>query len=45
MKNTQFKVDDIFSDTLGKESIGNVQKTRVKTLLAKMMWLSILKNR
>ena len=39
MKNTQFKVEDVFGDVLGKESISPNQTTKVKNLPVKVMYL------
>ena len=35
MKNTQFKVKDVFGDKLGKEGISTEQITKLNTLLLK----------
>ena len=37
MKNTQFKVKDIFSDLIMKDNISPEQITKPKTFLAKLM--------
>ena len=37
MKNTQFKVEDIFSDVLSKDTISTEQITKLNNFLAKMM--------
>ena len=42
MKNTQFKVKDIFGDVISKDSISPEQVTKLKNFLTKMMWTLIL---
>ena len=37
MKNTQFKVEDIFSDVISKDTISTEQITKLNNFLAKMM--------
>ena len=37
MKNTQFKVEDIFSDVISKDNISTEQITKLNSFLAKMM--------
>ena len=37
MKNTQFKVEDIFTDNISKDTISTEQITIVNNFLAKMM--------
>ena len=37
MKNTQFKVEDIFTDVISKDTISTEQITKLKSFLAKMM--------
>ena len=37
MKNTQFKVEDIFTDIISKDTISTEQITKLKNFLAKMM--------
>ena len=37
MKNTQFKVEDLFIDIITKDTISPEQITKPKTFLAKMM--------
>ena len=37
MKNTQFKVEDIFTDVFSKDTISTEQITKLNNLLAKMM--------
>ena len=37
MKNTQFKVEDIFGDVISKDSISPEQITKLKNFLAKIM--------
>ena len=37
MKNTQFKVEDIFSDVISKHTISTEQLTKLNNFLAKMM--------
>ena len=39
MKNTQFKVEDVFGDLISKDSISPEQITKVNNFLAKMMWI------
>ena len=39
MKNTQFKVEDIFTDVISKDTISTEQITKLKNFLAKMMWI------
>ena len=42
MKNTQFNVEVVFGDTLGKVSISLEQITKSKTFWAKGTWIIIL---
>ena len=37
MKNTQFKVEDVFSDVISKDTISTEQITKLNNFLAKMM--------
>ena len=37
MKNTQFKVEDIFSDVISKDTISTEQITKLNNFLAKIM--------
>ena len=37
MKNTQFKVEDIFSDVISKDTISTEQITKLNNFSAKMM--------
>ena len=37
MKNTQFKVEDIFTDVISKDTISTEQITKLNNFLAKMM--------
>ena len=37
MKNTQFKVEDIFTDVISKDTIPSEQITKLNDFLAKMM--------
>ena len=37
MKNTQFKVEDVFGDVISKDSISPEQITKLNTFLAKIM--------
>ena len=37
MKNTQFKVEDIFTDNISKDTISTEQITKLNNFLAKMM--------
>ena len=37
MKNTQFKVEDIFGDVISKDTISTEQITKLNNFLAKMM--------
>ena len=37
MKNTQFKVEDIFTDVISKDTISTEQITKLKIFSAKMM--------
>ena len=37
MKNTQFKVDDIFGDIISKDTISPEQMTKLNNFLAKLM--------
>ena len=37
MKNTQFKVEDIFTDVISKDTISSEQITKLNNFLAKMM--------
>ena len=37
MKNTQYKVEDVFNDMLGKDTISQEQITKLNNVLAKMM--------
>ena len=39
MKNTQFKVEDIFTDVISKDTISTEQITKLNNFLAKMMWI------
>ena len=42
MKITTFKVQDVLSDILSKESISREQLTKLNNFLAKLMWTKIL---
>ena len=37
MKNTQFKVEDIFTDVISKDTISTEQTTKLNNFLTKMM--------
>ena len=37
MKNTQFKVEDVFGDVISKDNFSQKQLTKSNTLLAKIM--------
>ena len=37
MKNTSFKVEDVFGDVMSKDSISTEQITKLKNFLAKIM--------
>ena len=37
MKNTQFKVEDVFTDVISKDTISTEQITKLNNFLAKMM--------
>ena len=37
MKNTQFKVEDVFTDNISKDSISTEQITKLNNFLAKIM--------
>ena len=37
MKNTQFKVEDIFTDVVSEDTISTEQITKLNNFLAKMM--------
>ena len=37
MKNTQFKVEDVFGDVMSKDSISPEQITKLNNFLAKIM--------
>ena len=37
LKNTQFKVEDVFSDVISKDTISTEQITKINNFLAKMM--------
>ena len=37
MKNTQFKVEDIFTDVIPKDTVSAEQITKLNNFLAKMM--------
>ena len=37
MKNTQFKIEDVFRDALSKDSISPEQITKLNNLLAEIM--------
>ena len=39
MKNTQFKVEDVFTDVISKDTISTEQITKLNRFLAKMMWI------
>ena len=39
MKNTQFKVEDIFTDVISKDTISTEQITKLNIFLAKMMYI------
>ena len=39
MKNTEFKVEDIFGDILNKNSISQEQIPNINIFLAKLMWI------
>ena len=39
LKNTQFKVEDIFDDVISEDSISPEQITKLKKVLAKKMWI------
>ena len=42
MKNTSFKVEDVFGDIIRKDSISPEQKTKLNNFLAKILWIIIL---
>ena len=42
MKNTQFKVEEVFSDTLGEKSVSNAQVFTLYVFLAKMTYEVVL---
>ena len=37
MKNTQFKVEDVFGDVIGKDTFSQEQITKLKSFLAKIV--------
>ena len=37
MKNTQYKVKDVFSDVISKDNFSQEQKTKLNNFLAKIM--------
>ena len=37
MKNTSFKVEDVFSDVISKDNFSQEQKTKLNNFLAKTM--------
>ena len=37
LKNTHFKVEDVFTDVISKDTISTEQKTKLNNFLAKMM--------
>ena len=39
MTSTQFRVEDIFGDVISKDSISAEQITKLKKILAKIMWI------
>ena len=39
MKNTSFKVEDVFNDIIHKDTISQEQMTKLNNFLAKMMWI------
>ena len=39
MKNIQFKVEDIFTDVISKDTISTEQITKLNNFLAKIMWI------
>ena len=39
MKNTQFKVEDVFGDVISKDNFSQEQITKLNSLLAKIMWM------
>ena len=39
MKNTQFKIEDIFTDVISKDTISPEQLTKLNNFSAKMMWI------
>ena len=45
MKNTQFKVEDVFSDVLSKDDFSQEQIAKVNNFLAKIMWILFLVER
>ena len=41
MKNTQFKVEDIFGDLLSQDSFSLEQRKKLKFFLARIIWLIV----
>ena len=39
LKNTQFKVEDIFTDVISKDTISTERINKLNNFLAKMMWI------
>ena len=39
MKNTQFKVEDVFGDVLSKDNFSQEQETKINNFLAKILWI------
>ena len=39
MKNTQFKVEDVFGDFLSKDNFSQEQITKLNNFLSKIMWI------
>ena len=39
MKNTQFKVEDVFGDVIRKENFSQGQITELNVFIAKIMWI------
>ena len=44
LKNTQFKVEDIFDNVISKDTISTEQITKLNNFLAKMMWIKKVLN-
>ena len=42
MKNTQFKVEDVFGDVISKDKFSQEQIIKRNNFLAKIMWIYIL---